>query len=69
MNTISASSSLNVLAQVATGMKAEHTGMQLTTAVLKKTLDLQEQQGQALIAMIGQTPSLTGTGTRVNIAA
>ncbi len=66
---IDANASLNVLARVATGMQAEHTGMQLTTAVLKKTLDLQQQQGQALIAMIQQTPSLTGTGKIVNIAA
>jgi hypothetical protein len=57
------------IASMATNMQAENLGVQFSTAALKNTLDIQKQQGEALVAMINKTTSLTGTGSRIDISA
>ena len=66
---ISGASYLDSLAIMASDMKSENIGLQLSTTILKKTLDLQAQQGQALVAMISQSPSLDGSGQMIDIRA
>ena len=67
--TISSVSMNNDLAGLATNMQSKNIGLELSTAILKQTMDIQKQQGAALVAMINQTPSIDGTGQRINVAA
>jgi hypothetical protein len=59
------------LASMATGMQGSNLSLQFSTAVMKKVMDSSKMQGDALVAMINQTPtaSLTGTGTHINVQA
>ena len=66
---ISGASMADGLASMATGMQGENLSLQISTAVMKKVLDSQKTQGDALVAMINNTPSLTGTGSTVDIRA
>jgi hypothetical protein len=59
------------LSTMATGMRASNNSLQISTAVLKNLMSSQKAQGDALVAMINQTPtaSLNGTGSIVNVQA
>jgi hypothetical protein len=59
----------NSLASQATQMQASAIQQQLSVAVLKNTLDNQKQQGNALVEMIRQTPSVSGTGSLIDVRA
>jgi hypothetical protein len=65
---ISGSTMSDGLANMATNMQSANLNLQFSTAVLKKALDSQKQQGAALVQMINQTPSLEGTGRTVDIS-
>jgi hypothetical protein len=56
------------LATMATNLQSNNMSLQFGTAVMKNILDSQKQQGEALVRMINQTPSLNGTGTRIDIS-
>jgi hypothetical protein len=62
-------SSVNTLAQVASGMQSDQVMGQITAAVLKQIQEQQNQQAQALIQMIQAQPTLDGTGQVVNVGA
>jgi hypothetical protein len=66
--TISGISSLDNLASLATYMQNDSLSLKLSTQVLKKVLDSQQEQGQALVEMIRES-QVTGTGTRVDVRA
>jgi hypothetical protein len=51
-------------------MQSGEVTQQIATAVLKQQLDQQEKQAAALVKMISQpAPSLTGTGSTIDILA
>ena len=55
------------LADMATSMQAGNLGLQLSTTIMKNVMDNQKQVGEALVKMINATPSLDGTGSRIDI--
>jgi hypothetical protein len=57
------------LATQATNMQANNISLRLSTTVLKSVMDSQKQQGEALVAMIRQTPSAAGTGSNIDVRA
>jgi hypothetical protein len=59
---------LDSFAILASNMKSEEIGNQLSTAMLKQAIDSQKMIGDALTQMIGATPSLTGTGSIVDVS-
>jgi hypothetical protein len=61
-------SSMDSLSSLATYMQADNMSLKLSTQVLKKVLDSQQEQGQALVEMIQQS-QVTGTGTRIDVRA
>jgi hypothetical protein len=66
---ISGSSMSDGLINQAIGLQSSNLGLQFSTAILKNLMDSQQQQGQALVAMIRQTPSPEGTGQNIDIRA
>ena len=66
---VSGSSISDSLINQAMGLQSNNLGLQFSTAILKNLMDSQKQQGQALVAMICQTPSLDGTGQNIDIRA
>lgn len=54
---------------MASNMKSQDLQMQISVAVLKQVQNQQEQQAQALLNMMGQSFSLDGTGSIVNVTA
>ncbi|GEM_PF-1127130 len=66
---ISGASMTNALAGMASDMHSQQIGLELATAVLKQIQDQQNMQAQALLEMIRNTPSPSGTGQIVNIIA
>jgi len=56
------------LAAQATGMKAGEVSTAIGAHILKKVMQQNEQQAQALINMINQAPSLEGTGKYVDLS-
>jgi hypothetical protein len=69
MDISSVSSSMDGLAQMASGMQTSQMGLQISTAIMKETLDSQKQFGASLVNMINAGPSLQGTGKLVDISA
>jgi hypothetical protein len=69
MNVSSVSSSMDGLAQMASGMQSDRMGLQISTAIMKEVMDSQKQFGESLIGMINASPSLQGTGKLVDIGA
>jgi hypothetical protein len=55
------------LAVMATESKNRAVMSEISTAVMKQTLNQQEAFGQALVEMIKQTPMPDGTGKIINI--
>lgn len=69
-NSMTGSVSLNSsLAVMATESKNRAVMSEISTAVMKQTLNQQEAFGQALVEMIKQTPMPDGTGKIINIGA
>jgi hypothetical protein len=68
---ISGASMSDGLASMASSMQASNLGLQFSTAVMKKVMDTQKMQGDALVAMINQTPtaSLNGIGSIIDVQA
>ena len=66
---VAAASFSNSLASQATQMQASAIQQQLSVAMLKNTLDNQKQQANALVEMIRQTPSASGTGSLLDVRA
>jgi hypothetical protein len=62
------SSSAGFTLSTASQLQAGQVQAELAAAVLKSILDQQAQQAQALLQMMGQQPSLDGTGKIVNLA-
>jgi hypothetical protein len=69
MNISGVSSNMDALAVMATKLKADQVGPQISVAVLKEVLDTQKLQGDELAQMIHQTPSADGAGQLVDILA
>ena len=57
------------LAVMATESKNRAVMSEISTAIMKQSLDQQEAFGQALVEMIKQTPMPDGTGKVINIGA
>jgi hypothetical protein len=68
MNLSSLSSSAGFTLSTASQLQAGQVQSELAAAVLKSILDQQAQQAQAMLQMMGQQPSLDGTGKIVNLA-
>lgn len=66
---ISGVSSIDSLATLATQMKGSEVNSQIAVAILKQTQDSQQQFADALVKMINQTPSLDGTGQKIDVSA
>jgi len=66
---ISGVSLIDSLASQAVSMQSGNVATQISSAVLKNILDAQKQQGEALVAMISQSPSLDGTGQLIDVLA
>ena len=60
---------MDSLAAQAANMQASNLSLKLATGVLKSVMDSQKQQGLALVEMIRQTPSATGTGSIIDLRA
>ncbi len=69
MNVSSASDFSNSLASMATDMQGGNLQLKITMAVFKEIQGSQDQMAKALIQMMEQTRSLTGTGSIVNVSA
>lgn len=68
VNSVSMVDLATSLAAKATTMKAGEVSTAIGTHVLKKVMDQNEQQAQALIKMIQQAPSLDGAGKHVDLS-
>ncbi len=57
--------------EISAASSATQTQSQASMLMLRKTLDLNSQQGAALVAMIDQTsaPSAPGVGQNINLQA
>lgn len=69
MNISSVSSTTDSLAAAASNLQSGNIARQISVAVMKQVLDGQKQQGEALVQMIQNTPSLDGTGSILDIRA
>jgi hypothetical protein len=69
MNISSAGDFSNTIADMASDMKAGNLQLDITMAIFKQIQDSQQQQAAALINMMKQTQSLTGTGRVVDVSA
>jgi hypothetical protein len=61
-------SSMDNLSTLATYMQSDNIALKLSTQILKKVMDSQQEQAQALVNMIRES-QVTGTGTRVDLRA
>jgi hypothetical protein len=68
-NMIQSVSTNTYLPVLATESKNRAVMSEISTAVMKQTLNQQEAFGQALVEMIKQTPMPDGTGKIINIGA
>lgn len=66
---ISGASFTDGLINQALSLQRSNLGLQFSGAILKSLMDSQKQQGQALVAMIQQSPSLDGAGRHIDIRA
>jgi len=64
---VSSPSSYDSLASLAGEMKAGGINLQISTAILKQAMDVQQQQAEALVKMIQANSSLEGTGQIVDL--
>jgi hypothetical protein len=68
MNVSGSASYYNQLASMATSIQSDQTSLELSSLLMKKMMDSQDQQGEALLKMISQTTtSLEGAGKLVNL--
>jgi hypothetical protein len=67
---VSGASYINSIASLSVSMKAENSQTQLSVAVLKQFLDMQEMMGEALVEMMELSQATNvDTGTMLDVKA